>query len=199
LFDEPPARWEHQNGEWEWIDGTYCQNAINAFGESWVPEETWVDFGVEVSFKATDADFSSVQNVMAIMFRVQQISRNKYYRCGLDFNTRTLSQSLKIYKFDQDVSPGYTQLCELELEHSVPELDRWYTLQAAARGPYLSCRWVSEEGEALAEVTASDSQYEQGSIGLFAHNIAGCFDNVLVWSRPPDTWPQPALESASCP
>jgi len=77
-------------------------------------------------------------------------------------------------------------------------MNRWYTLQAIARGSFLACRWVSE-GVALAEVTATDSQYGEGSIGLFAYNTAGCFDNVFVWSRPPDIWPGPALESFSCP
>jgi hypothetical protein len=132
---------------------------------------------------------------MALLFRVQGISRNKYYRCGLDFKNHILA----VYEFDQDVLPGYRRLCDLPLEHAVLEMDQWYTLQAAARGSLLVCRLVSGEGEALAEVTAYDDQYDSGSIGLFAHNIAGCFDNVFVWTRPPDTWPYPAPESAACP
>jgi len=115
-FDEPPVRWERQNGDWEWMDGIYCQNNFNSFAESWVPAETWEDLAVEVSFRLHDADVSAVKNVMGAMYRVQQISRNKYYLCGLDFISRTLS----IVKYDQDVLPGYATLCELPLDRSPP-------------------------------------------------------------------------------
>lgn len=194
-FPEDSVRWEYQNGEWDVGEGMYCQSSINSFAESWVPAEAWTDFALEASVQFLDSDRSAVKNVMGIMFRVEQISRNEYYLCGLDFKTRILS----IVKYDQDVMPGYFTLCEMAPDHPLPEAGSWFTLQAVARGSYLACRWVSGEGLALAEIAVYDSQYREGSIGLFAYNAAGCFDDVLVWSRPPDIWPYPANESASCP
>jgi hypothetical protein len=192
-FSDPPVRWEYQNGDWAVEGGEYVQASINSFAESWVPAESWTDYAVEVSLMCAARDTSAVQNILGIMVRTQQISRNKYYRCAIDYKSNKLS----IYKFDQDVSPGYEELCAAG--SLVPALadDVWYKLQAIVDGNLITCRWL--EGDvAMAQVSARDDGYPSGSIGLFAHNASGRFDNVIVYDHRPPEWPT-ATRRESCP
>jgi hypothetical protein len=192
-FSDPPVRWEYQNGEWSVEGGEYVQASINSFGETWVPAESWTDFAVEVSLMCAGRDTSAVQNILGVMVRVQQIARNKYYRCAIDLKNNKLS----LYKFDQDVLPGYEELCAAEsLEPTLAD-DVWYKLQVIVTGTSLTCRWL--EGEtAHAQVSAHDDSYPSGSIGLFAHNASGRFDNVIVYDHRPPEWPS-AARRETCP
>jgi len=192
-FSDAPVRWEYQNGDWSVEGGEYVQGSINSFAESWVPAESWTDLAVEVSLMSVSRDTSAVKNVLGIIVRVQQISRNKYYLCGIDYKTNELT----IVEYDQDVLPGYATLCAAS--DLVPTLadDTWYKLQAVVAGDLITCRWL-EGDTARVQISVRDDSYPSGSIGLFAYNASGRFDNVIVFDHRPPEWPT-ATRRETCP
>jgi len=192
-FSDSPVRWEYQNGDWAVDGGEYVQNSINSFAESWVPGESWTDFAVEVSLMSVSRDTSAVKTVLGIMVRVQEISRNHYYLCGIDYKTNELT----IVEYDQDVLPGYATLCAAaDLAPALTD-EVWYKLQAVVAGDLITCRWL-EDDIARVQVSSRDDSYESGSIGLFAYNASGRFDNVIVYDHRPPEWPG-ALRRETCP
>lgn len=192
-FSDAPVRWEYQNGDWSVEGGEYVQGSINSFAESWVPAESWTDLAVEVSLMSVSREVSAPQNILGIILRVQQISINKYYRCAIDYKTNVLN----IVKYDQDSPPGYFSLCAAS--DLVPTLadDTWYKLQAVVSGDLITCRWL-EGDTAQVQISVRDDSYPSGSIGLFAYNASGRFDNVIVFDHRPPEWPT-AVRRETCP
>jgi len=185
-FSDEPVEWEYQNGEWEVTGGEYVQGSETSFAEVWVPLVIpWEDFAFEVSLASTLRDTGAPRSVLGIMFRVQEISRNHYYMCGLDYN----NDELLIVKYDQDMPPGYDDLCVSSGELS-PALadDTLYKLQVVVSGTGITCRWI--EGDVVwMELFTRDETYSAGSIGLFANKAAGRFDDVTVYDHRPPEWP----------
>jgi hypothetical protein len=191
------ARWQIQSGSWSATGGEYVQSSNNSFAESWVPlggepPPPFGDFAAEVDVVATSTDTTVTRATLGLIFRVQQIERNYYYLCGIDFN----GHKLVLVKYDQDVTPGYEDLCVAEALEPTPELETYYKLQVVAAGSTLTCRWLSED-VAEVQIVASDDQYVEGSIGLFANKVAGRFDNIVVYDHRPPEWPT-AARRESC-
>ena len=196
-FADGAARWQVQSGSWAVVTGEYVQSVNTSFAESWVPiggdpPEPFTDFAAEVDVVAISTDVAAPRATLGLIFRVQQIERNYYYLCGIDYN----SNKLVLVKYNQDVTPGYEDLCTAEDLDPVLEVETYYKLQVVATGSTLTCRWLSED-VAQVQIVASDDMYTEGSIGLFANRAAGRFDNIVVYDHRPPEWPT-ALRRESC-
>jgi len=195
-FSGGAARWQVQNGSWAATGGEYVQSSNNSFAESWVPPgeppPPFGDFAAEVTVVATSTDTTVTRASLGLIFRVQEIASNHYYLCGIDFN----SNELVLVKYNQDVAPGYEDLCTAADLDPALEIETYYKLQVVATGSTLTCRWLSED-IAEVQIVASDDMYAEGSIGLFANKAAGRFDNIFVYDHRPPEWPT-AVRRESC-
>jgi hypothetical protein len=193
-FSAAPTRWTTQFGSWSVNGGgEYEQSSSSIYAEAWVETESWDNFAVEASVIADSFDATFTRPAFGILFRVQGIETNHYYLCGIDFK----SNKLLLVSYNQDVPPGYSDLCIYENLDPALVTGTWYNLQAVVDNTSLTCRWVVE-GEAKVQISAQDATYDSGSIGLLANHVAGRFDNVTVYDHRPPEWPRAAIRNA-CP
>jgi hypothetical protein len=164
--------WTVSGGSWSVLtDGTkaYRQGSTSSDGISAAGDVGWTDYTVEV--RARPVVFNSAGGFVRLMARYRDAS-NYYYL------TLRSTQVLELKKM---VGGSATTLATKSFGVAA---DSWYTLQLEVVGTGLK-GYVN----GTLQVSATDSQFNSGRIGVGTYNASGSFDDMFV--RQPGGTPPP--------
>jgi hypothetical protein len=155
--------WTTSGGSWSVVtDGTkvYRQTGTSGNARALASTASWTDQAVEARVKPLA--FAGGSEFVAVLARVQ--SSTSYY-----YATLRNANKIEIKKL---VSGSATLLATVDFTVNT---NTWYTLRLEAQGTTLRA-FVN----GTLYLTASDSQFASGKIGLATYNASASFDNVAV-------------------
>lgn len=158
-FDDGNATgWSTSGGSWSAASGSYRQSGTSASAKAQAGSTSWTDYSVQARVRP-DAFGGSSARAVGIAARAQSMS--SFYSLVLTPDAVQLRR-------------GTTTIDSASLGVST---GTWYTLTLSVSGSTLR---GSVNGTQL--VSAGDSSYGAGRIGLWANYAAGSFDDVSVFT-----------------
>nr|WP_117208225.1 family 16 glycoside hydrolase [Allorhizocola rhizosphaerae] len=181
-FDDGNANgWTTSGGSWSVSSGAYQQTGTSSDARARAGSASWANYTVSVRVRANA--FNGSNRFVAVLARAQ--SNTSYYYVALRSNNTVELKKL--------VNGSATTLVATSVNVSI---GTWYTLTLRVDGSTLTSQ--VNGGSTL---TASDSQYASGQIGVATFNASATFDDVNVESgtTPPSPSASPSASPTSSP
>lgn len=155
--------WSRNGGSWSVVtDGTkvFKQSSTSATAYAYAGSSSWTNYSVQAKMKILS--FNGSNRPAGICARFQSTS-NFYYL--------TLTNANKI-ELGKKVSGGYTVLAAKSF---AVQTGIWYTLKLSVSGNQLEAYL-----NGASQLSATDSTFNTGSVGLMMVNTSTEFDDILV-------------------
>lgn len=166
--------WSKSGGSWSVVtDGTkvFKQASTSAISYAYTGSTSWTNYSIQA--RAKILTFNGTGRPVGVTARFSSTS-NFYYAVLKNGNQLELGKK---------VSGGTTALASKS--YSV-NTGTWYTLKLSVNGSQLQF-YVNN----VLELTATDSTFSSGKIGLYTYNTAAEFDDILVESGDVGATPTP--------
>ncbi len=168
--------WTVSGGSWSVASGVYGQTGTSSDARARSGQASWTNYTVTARIRANA--FNGSNRFVALLARAQ--SNTSYYYVALRSNNTVELKKL--------VGGTSTTLATAPVTVSI---GTWYTVSLTVNGSNLS-----SQVNGGATLTASDSQFASGQVGLATFNASASFDDVVVTS---DTGPTPSPSSPAPP
>jgi pectate lyase len=166
--------WTTSGGAWSVSSGIYGQTGTSSDARARAGQASWANYTVTARIRPNA--FNGGNRFVALVARAQ--SNTSYYYVALRSNNTVELKRL--------VGGSATTLASASLSVSI---GTWYTVSLTVNGSSLSSR--VNGGTPL---TASDSQFSGGQIGVATFNASASFDDVIVST---DTGPTPTPSASA--
>lgn len=171
-------------GSWSVVtDGTrvFKQSSISATAYAYTGSSSWNNYSVQARIKPLT--FNGAGRPTGVIARFQSTS-NFYYAVLKNNNTLELGKKVG------------GSMSALASKSFTVNTGTWYTIRLTVNGSQLQC-YVNGNPE----LSASDSAFASGRIGLYAYNTAVEFDDIIVESETggPTSTPTPTTTTTPTP
>ena len=174
--------WSRNGGSWSVVtDGSRVlkQSSTSATAHAYTGSTSWTDYSVQAKIKVLR--FNGTNRPVGVCARFQ--STSNYYYLAL-----TSANKLELGK---KVSGGNTVLASQSFT-VIPEI--WYTLKLSVSGNQLEA-YIDD----AFKMSATDSSFRTGRIGLMMVNTGAEFDDILVQDSAPGPTPTPTATISPTP
>lgn len=174
--------WSRNGGSWSIVtDGTkvYKQSSTSANAYTYAGASTWTDYSVQADIKPLA--FNGTDRGIYLCARLKDTS---------NFYFASLSNSNKL-QLGKKSGGGTTYLATKTYTVTA---GNWYTVKLALNGSQIDC-YIND----VLELSASDTTFTAGKIGLYAFYSSAEFDNILIDDSTPASTPTPTPTTTTGP